>query len=61
MDHIGDDTLNQQYFFTLPSSLDDADVVQFIQSDTISYNLANLEEEDFAEWKRMKEEEVQIR
>ena len=61
MVHLDDDALNQQYFFTLPSSLDPDDVVQLIQPDTISYNLADLEEEDFAEWRRMKEEESRAR
>ena len=60
MVHIGDDALNQQYFFTLPSSLDPDNVVQLIQPDTISYNLADLEEEDFTEWRRMKEEELRV-
>ena len=55
--HLDDDALNQQYFFALPSSLDPDHVVQLIQPDTISYDLADLEEEDFAEWRRMKEEE----
>ena len=61
MVHLDDDALNQQYFFALPSSLDPDDVVQLIQPDTISYDLADLEEEDFAEWKRMKEEELRAR
>ena len=61
MAHIDDDALNQQYFFALPSSLDPNDVVQLIQPDTISYNLADLEEEDFAEWRRMKEQEARAR
>ena len=61
MAHLDDDTLDQQYFFALPSSLDPDDVVQLIQPDTISYDLADLEEEDFAEWKRMKEEELRAR
>ena len=61
MAHLDDDALDQQYFFALPSSLDPNDVVQLIQSDTISYDLADLEEEDFAEWKRMKEEESRAR
>ena len=61
MAHIDDDALNQQYFFTLPSSLDPDDVVQLIQPDTISYDLADLEEEDFAEWRWMKEEESRAR
>ena len=61
MDHLDDDALDQQYFFTLPSSLDPDDVVQLIQPDTISYDLADLEAEDFAEWRRMKEEESRAR
>ena len=61
MAHLDNDTLNQQYFFALPSSLDPDNVVQLIQPDTISYNLADLEEEDFTEWRRMKEEELRAR
>ena len=49
MVHLDDDALDQQYFIALPSSLDPNDVVQLIQTDTISYDLADLEEEDFAE------------
>ena len=51
MAHLDDDALDQQYFFALPSSLDPNNVIQLIQPDTISYNLVDLEEEDFAEWK----------
>ena len=61
MAHINDDALDQQYFFALPSSLDSDDVVQLIQPDMISYDLADLEEEDFTEWRRMKEEESRAR
>ena len=61
MDHLDDDALNQQYFFTLPSTLDPNDVMQLIQPDTISHDLYNLEEEDFTEWKRMKKEESRAR
>ena len=61
MVHIDNDALDQQYFFTLPSSLDPDNVVQLIQPDTLSYDLADLEEEDFAEWRRMKEEESRVR
>ena len=61
MDHLDDDTLDQQYFFTLPNTLDSDDIVQLIQPDTISYNLAEIEEEDFTEWRRMKEEESRAR
>ena len=53
MDHLDDNALNQQYFFTLPSTLDPGDVVQLIQPDMISYDLADLEEEDFFEWRRI--------
>ena len=61
MDHLDNDALDQQYFFTLPSSLDPKDIVQLIQPDIISYDLADLEEEDFTEWRRMKEEELRAR
>ena len=61
MDHLDDDALDQQYFFALPSALDTEDVVQLIQPDMISYDLADLEEEDFTEWRRMKEEEARMR
>ena len=53
--------INQQYFITLPSTLDSNDVVQLIQPDMISYDLRDLEEEDFAGWRRMKEEELRAR
>ena len=61
MVHLDDDALDQQYFFTLPNSLDPDDVIQLIQPDTSSYNLADLEEEDFTEWRWMKEEESRAR
>ena len=61
MAHINDDASDQQYFFALPSSLDSDDVVQLIQPDTISYDLADMEEEDFAECRWMKEEELRAR
>ena len=57
MEHLDNDALDQQYFFTLPNVLDNDEIVQPIQSDTIFYDLKELEEEDFTEWKRMKEEE----
>ena len=52
MDHLDNEALDQQYFFALPSSLDPDNVVQLIQPDTISYDLTDLEEEDFAEWRK---------
>ena len=61
MVHIDNDALDQQYFFTLPSSLDPDNMVQLIQPDTLSYDLADLEEEDFAEWRWMKKEESRAR
>ena len=51
MVHLDDDARDQQYFFALPSSLDPDNVVQLIQPDMISYDLIDLDEEDFAEWK----------
>ena len=53
--------IDQQYFITLPSTLDSNDVVQLVQSDMISYNLQDLKEEDFTEWKRMKNKELRMR
>ena len=61
MEHLDDDSLNQQYFFTLPNTLDDDMVVQLIQSDTISYDLQELEGDDFAEWKKMRAVEARLR
>ena len=61
MEHLDNDALDQQYFFALPSALDSDDIVQLIQPDTISYDLWDLEEEDFAEWRKMKEEELRAR
>ena len=61
MEHLDDDALDQQYFFALPSALDNNDIIQLIQSDTISFDLKELEEEDFTEWKRMKAEESRLR
>ena len=61
MEHLNDDTLDQQYFFALPNTLDNNDVVQLIQSDTTYYDLQELEKEDFAEWRRMKAEEARAR
>ena len=61
MAQLGDNALDTQYFFALPSPLDSDDVVQLIQPDTILHDLADLEEEDIAEWKRMKKEEARAR
>ena len=61
MEHLDDDALDQEYFFALPNTLDDDDVVQVIQSGTTSYDLQELDEEDFAEWRRMKAEEKRAR
>ena len=61
MDHLDNDALNQQYFFSLPNTLDTKDVVQVIQSNTTSYDLQELDEEDFTEWRRMKKEYARAR
>ena len=55
MEHLDNDTLNVQYFFALPNTLDNHEVVQVVQSDTTSYDLQDLDdEEDIAEWRRVK-------
>ena len=36
-------------------------MVQLVQPDMISYDLVDLDDEDFAEWKRMKKEESRAR
>ena len=61
MEHLDNDTLDIQYFFALPSTMDSDDVVQIIQSDTTSYNLQELDEEDYAEWKRVKVNNARVR
>ena len=61
MDHLDNDALNQQYFFSLPNTLDTKDVVQVIQSNMTSYNLQDLDNEDLAEWRTVKAKNVRNR
>ena len=48
MEYLDNDTLDIQYFFALPNTMDNHKIVQVIQSDTTSYNLQDLDEEDLA-------------
>ena len=54
MEHLNNDALDVQYFFTLPNTIDNHNIVQVIQSNMTSYNLQDLDEEDLAEWRRVK-------
>ena len=55
------DALNIQYFFALPIAMDNNDIVQVIQSNTTSYNLQDLDEEDITEWRRVKAKDVRAK
>ena len=61
MEHLDNGALDIQYFFTLPNTLDNHGIVQVIQSNTTSYDLQDLSEEDIAEWKRVKVKNVRLR
>ena len=54
MDHLDNNALNIQYFFTLPNTMDNHKIVQVIQSDTTTYDLQDLDAGDIAEWRRVK-------
>ena len=62
INHLGDGhgALDIHYFFTLPNTMDNHEIVQVIQSDTITYNLQDLDEVDIAEWRRVKENNVRV-
>ena len=61
MEHLDNEALNIQYFFTLPNTMDNHEIVQVIQSNTTSYNLQDLDEEDITEWRRVKEKNVRAK
>ena len=61
MEYLDNDALNIQYFFALPNAMDNNDIVQVIQSNTTSYNLQDLDEEDIAEWRRVKAKDVRAK
>ena len=61
MEHLDSEALNIQYFFTLPNTMDNHEIVQVIQSNTTSYNLQDLDEEDITEWRRVKAKNVRAK
>ena len=61
MEYLDDNTLDIQYFFALPNTMDDHKVVWVIQGDTTSYDLQDLQEEDIAEWRKMKVKEARAK
>ena len=61
MEHLNNDALDVQYFFTLPNTIDNHNIVQVIQSNMTSYDLQDLDEEDLAEWRRVKVKNVRVK
>ena len=61
MEHLDNETLNIQYFFALTNTIDNHKIVQVIQSDTTSYDLQDLDEEDITEWRRVKTKNVRVK
>ena len=55
---LDDNALNVQYFFALPNTMDNHRIVWAIQGDSTSYDLQYLDEENIAEWRKMKAKEV---
>ena len=58
MEDLHDDSINIQYFFALPNSLNDDTIIQVIQQDTTCYNLQELDEQSVVQWKEMKKNKV---
>ena len=61
MEYLNNDTLNIQYFFALPNTMDNCKIVQVIQSNTTSYDLQDLDKEDIIEWRRVKVENARAK
>ena len=61
MEHLDNEALNIQYFFTLPNTMDNHEIVQVIQSNTTSYSLQDLDEKDITEWRRVKAKNVRAK
>ena len=61
MDHLDNEALDIQYFFTLPNTLDNHEIVQVIQSDTTSYDLQDLDKGDITEWRKVKAKNVRAK
>ena len=53
VEYLDNDALNIQYSFALPNTMDNHKIVQVIQSNTTSYNLQDLDEEDLTELRRV--------
>ena len=58
VEDLHDDSINIQYFFALPNSLNDDTIIQVIQQDTTCYNLQELDEQSVVQWKEMKKNKV---
>ena len=61
MEFLDDNAPDVQYFFALPNTLDNHEVVQVIQSNSTSYDPQDLEEEDIAKWRKMKVKDVRAK
>ena len=57
---LHDNSINLQYFFALPNSLEHHTVVQVMQADTIMYNLQDLDDEAIIEWREKKKNNVKL-
>lgn len=57
-EHIGNAPFDQQYFFTLPNSLDDSSVVQVVQDNTISYDLQQMDVIALEQWRQEKRDKA---
>ena len=61
IEHLDNEALNIQYFFTLPNTMDNHEIVQVIQSNMTSYYLQDLAEGDIAECRRVKAKNVRAK
>ena len=63
IDHLGDGqgALDLCYFFALPNTMDNHEIVQVIQSATTLYDLQDLNEEDITEWRKVQKKIAQVR
>ena len=58
---LHNNSINQQYFFTLPNTIDNDMIIQVIEPDTTCYDLQELDEDSVTEWKEMKKNKVKSR
>ena len=52
----GDGALNIHYFFTLPNTMDNHEIIQVIQSNTTAYDLQDPDEYSITDWRRRMQE-----